>query len=224
MTFPLTPLQPAVDDNSTISAATVNAWRAYIASALDGVGGSNGVPSEPSTPIEIGGAGLKLVDNGQLAYNARDVQRQESLSASTNSNNWSLSTVIPGAWRNTASGGLLYVWMNRLIHGAALTRLTVRWVGASGHGALPTMPVWTLYRVDGSGTSTTVATATDTSASVLAYETAHAISNNSITHTVDLSTYRYVLEMQGETGGNFVANAQLLQVFTTHSVTAQSEG
>ena len=60
MTIPLVPSTAAVDDVSTISAATVNSWRANMAKCLDGTGGSVGTPSTPATQILIGGSGIEM--------------------------------------------------------------------------------------------------------------------------------------------------------------------
>jgi hypothetical protein len=226
VTIPLIPALAATDNLSTISAQTVNDWRTYLARCLDGVGGSDGIAATPSTPILLNGNALQLGD--QLLYTARDVVRNHSMIVNGISANWSLSPTYRGAWRNTADGGVLHVLMDRMVHGSTLTRLTVRWIGAVGHaafpGGAPTMPHWELYAVDNAGASTLVATATDTSATHTAYETAHSISNSAIAHTVTLDTHRYVLEMTGESAPNFFANANIIQVFTTHSVTEQSEG
>lgn len=60
MTIPLVPSTAAVDDVSTISAATVNSWRANMAKAGDFVGGSAGTPYTPATQLLIGGSGIEM--------------------------------------------------------------------------------------------------------------------------------------------------------------------
>jgi hypothetical protein len=67
MTIGLIPAQPATDNLSTISAATVNGWRAALAKCLDVVGGSQGVASTPATEINIAGEGLKISGTGDAA-------------------------------------------------------------------------------------------------------------------------------------------------------------
>lgn len=60
MTLP-TYSTPFTDDASTVTADFLNGYvRTQIPKALDGVGGSNGTVSTPSTAILLGGAGLEM--------------------------------------------------------------------------------------------------------------------------------------------------------------------
>lgn len=60
MTLPLFS-QSFTDDVSTVTADFLNNYvRTQIPKALDGVGGSNGTISTPSTKIEIGGSGIEM--------------------------------------------------------------------------------------------------------------------------------------------------------------------
>lgn len=222
--FSLTPALPFVDDVTKPDASTLNTWRTNLAGALDGVGGSAGVPYTPATAIEIGGSSVKLVGGVQLLYSSRTIVRQQSMIANTTSANWSRVNTPRGAWHNTAEGGTLDILMDRLIHGAVLAGATLRWIGAAGHVGLPTLPTWTLRRIDNDGAETSIATATDASVSSVAYEVAHNILNTSIGHTVDLVNYRYVMTLTGETISNFVTGGKVLTVYATHTVTAQPEG
>lgn len=227
MTIPLLPSVPATDDLSTISASTVNSWRANMAKAIDGVGGSAGVPYSPATQIDIGGSGLKLSNAQKLGYDSRAVPRHLALIADTTSGNWSRANTPRGAWQNTASGGTLDIHLEELPHANVLQTLTLRWIGAASHaafpGGAPVMPSINLYRIDQDGTETSIASVSDTSATAGAYEAAHSITLSSITHTIDRTLYRYVLVVTGETGGNFIANAKALGVVATVAVTSQSE-
>ena len=224
MTIPLVPAQVATDDLSTISAATVNSWRANMAKAVDGVGGG---AYSPSSAIEIGGAGLKVSNGTTIAYDSRTVRRQLALLADTTSGNWSRAATPRGAWQNTASGGTLDIHLEGLPHDNALATLVVRFQGASGHGAFPggapgVMPTMTLRAVDADG-ETTLGTATDTSGTAGAYEAAHAITMSSISHVIDRELYRYVLTITAETGANFVANGKVLGLYCDVGITSQSE-
>ena len=46
---------------------------------------------------------------------------------------------------------------------------------------------------------------------------------SSIAHTIDLETYRYVLTLAGETGGNFQSGGKILSLQAVVTVTSQSE-
>jgi hypothetical protein len=96
-----------------------------------------------------------------------------------------------------------FIWP---IHGlppnGQITALQMQ-VKGSGHGALPaTMPKVELWRQTIDST-TLVASATDASASVVAYEALHAIQNLSLTENVS-ATYNYFVKFTGEGGANSV--------------------
>lgn len=96
-----------------------------------------------------------------------------------------------------------------------LTEITVNLAGAAGHGALPTMPTITLYRQDtGSlGAPATVGTATDTAASVPAYEAVHPVALTGLSEVLAHdSGLRYYLKVTGEAGGSAVAGLALLEI------------
>jgi len=61
MAFVETPATSLADNQNTISAATANIWKRDIARAIDGTGGSDGVPYTPSTTIAVQGQGLEFV-------------------------------------------------------------------------------------------------------------------------------------------------------------------
>jgi hypothetical protein len=76
--------------------------------------------------------------------------------------------------------------------------------GASGHGALPaTKPKCELYRQDYlmTGSGTLVATATDSSATVGAYEAGHVIDLFAVNHTLVGQDFYYLI-LTGESGAN----------------------
>jgi hypothetical protein len=211
----------------TVTAAQLNTLDTNVSNAVDSRGGV----IVPTSLIEIqGSVGLKINGTGaaaKLQYGSRSVPRQQALNATTTSGNWSRANTPRGAWQNTASGGTLDVSLDCLPHGGTLTGCTVRWIGAAGHavfpGGAPTMPTWTIRTIDADGAEATVASGTDTAATAGAYEAAHSITNTAIVHTVDLENYRYVLTMTGELGGNFIANAKILQVSVACNVTSQPE-
>lgn len=226
MTLPLYST-PFTDNVSVISADFLNNYvRTQIPKAIDGVGGGT---YTPTVVIDIQGtAGVKISGTGsaaRLQYSSRNISRKQSMIASTTSGNWSRAATPRGGWQNTAAGGTLDIVLDRLAHGQVLQTVTVRWLAAAGHGALPTLPSIELFYIDNAGTSNSLGSQTDTSASVVAYEAAHDIvlGGSGLAHTIDLTAYHYVLVVTGETGGNFVANAKPIQCSTLITVTSQSE-
>lgn len=213
------------DNISEIPADFLNNYvRTQIPKAVDGVGGG---AYAPATQIDIGGSGLKLSNGNLLGYNSRSVVRHLALVADSASGNWSLASTPRLAWQNTASGGTLWIALEGLPHNNVLSTLSLRWIGATGHsafpGGAPVMPSITLYRIDQDGTQTSIATVSDTSASAGAYEAAHSITLSSITHTIDRTLYRYVLEVAGETGANFISGGKALGLIATVAMTSQPE-
>ena len=193
--------------------------------AIDGV---NGGSYTPAASVYISGVSAlrmgvaALILSGPLKYDSHQVNRLQSYAgnARTVSGNWSLHT--NDAWRNTAVGGVLWVTLDRIPHNATLTEVRTTWKGAAGHAALPVMPKFELFRVSESNVRTSVASVSDTTATVPVYESAHIV-YLSMSEVIDLGNNRYVLEITGELGANFVAGAQPLGVFVTLTVTEQAE-
>lgn len=158
--------------------------------------------------------GAVIGGTGRQQLNPRQLTLLLPLLGETTSGNWSLHATEYGNWINTAAGGTVQFRLD-LPHGQQLNGITLRWKGAAGHGALPTLPVITLRRVDQDGADVSLGSQTDPSGSVGAYENAHDIALSGLTHTIDRTLYRYVLTMTGETGGNFVANAKASAVKAT---------
>jgi hypothetical protein len=83
--------------------------------------------------------------------------------------------------------------------------------GSAGHGALPAIkPKLDLYRQDFlmTGSGTLVATVTDSSASVGAYETGHALDLFALNHTLVGQDFYYMI-VSGESGANSQTGLQL---------------
>ncbi len=210
------------DDVSTITAAFLNNIRTNFVNALDG--GAGGVYA-PSSAIEIGGSGLKVGNSTRIAYNARTLTRQQSMAGFSDSGNW---TVRPNlVWRNTATGGVVYIELDDLADNGELQSVTLRWQGASGHaafpGGAPTMPAIEVFRIDEDGAATSLGSTTDATGTAGDYENPHDITVGSLTETLDLSLYRYVVEVDGETGANFIANAEALGLSCVVEVSEQPE-
>jgi len=89
-------------------------------------------------------------------------------------------------------------------HGATITRIAVWLTPQSGHAGLPSlMPRMLLQRRDlSTGTTTTLATLTDTTATLGAYTgTRHTI-NQGLSVTLDRQSYSYFLILESEGGTN----------------------
>lgn len=168
-------------------------------------------------------SGITLSGLHRVTYAARTIIRQRAFNASSTSANWERAATPKGAWQNTASGGTLDIPLEGLPHGNVLQSVVLRWQGAGGHGALPTMPSIELFKVNFDGTQTSLGSQADTAADVTAYEAVHSISLTGLSETIDYGTARYVLTVTGETGANFVANAKTWMVFCSCEVTTQTE-
>lgn len=222
MTIPLVPATVATDDLSTISASTVNSWRANMAKAIDGVGGSAGVPSTPATQIDIGGSGLKLSNGNRLDYNSRTITRAQTspLQNVTASNAVSLAGFIAIAPAETGKQ------IVRAPNGAVLASLTV-YIDRQSSGASPgTKVTVSLERVRiTSGAQTTIAgPTTDPAADGAAYNDHHGIVlTPGSTETVNSAENIYVLNITGEAGGGTTATVTWFGCTATYTITTQDE-
>lgn len=200
MTIPLIPTTPAVDDLSTISATTVNSWRANLARCIDGVGGSDGIEASPATQILIGGAGLALRNGNQLGYSSRSRSRVQT------SVLYNLTAPAVGTFQlNVAASQQAYQNMDRLPHGSTLSRVTV-YLARSVLGVAPTTRAsGTLFKRDVTTlTDTTLVTTTVDPTSVLAdYAAIHGFNLTlGSTEVVDNTKYLYFIRLDGEGGSN----------------------
>jgi hypothetical protein len=211
---------------STITAAEINAASVAHASAIDGVGGSDGTPYAPSTVIEIGGDGLKLSETTGAAANlqlaSRSVTRHHCQPYLVDTGEW---TVLQGAMAsNVSQGTYIYVPLD-LPHGATLTSVVVYLHPAGAHGALPAnMPKIRVSRVGIGGTETVIGAETaDGSALVVTYEAAHAISVSGLSEVIDRSASRYLVRLQAESGANFIAGCKFITALSVCTVTSYTE-
>jgi hypothetical protein len=108
------------------------------------------------------------------------------------------------------SGGtqMPLAWFMDVPPGSTITGVSWKVDGAGGHGALPAnMPLLTLRDVDAAaGSSTSIATVNDASASVVAYEAAHTNSSGVLSHLV-AEGHVIVAAVLGEKGANEVSGA-----------------
>lgn len=107
-----------------------------------------------------------------------------------------------------------------LPHGVVLTAVSVRVMGATGHAGLPgTMPTIHVIR-HVMPAHTSLGTASDTSASVGAYEDVHSITVSGLNVTIDRTLYRYSVRLHGETGANFVLGLKAFAAICTYTITS----
>lgn len=233
MTFPEHPQDAFVDGNPVtgkLTAAILNVWRRWQTFAIDIENGGVYVPG-PQT-IQIGGSGITLSGSTQrLGLSSRLITRLQSLAGNTTSANWAIDSITSTAdWENTGAGGQLTLELDNLPDGATLDSVTVVFEGASGHANDPVtdggqlvMPNYELFAVDQDGVATSLDTVTDTVIAQASYEASHEITMSSIGHTIDLTTYRYVIVLVGETGSDFQSGSHLTGLITKSIVTEYPE-
>ena len=202
MTLPLIPATPATDDVSTISATTVNGWRAAIAKAIDGVGGSGGVASTPATAIDIAGAGLKISGSGaaaRLQYaSSIETRTVRSFLFNNDTGEVKVGSMLLGT---PAEQGMQYLL---LPDDSVLTSVTT-YHDRTNTGTLPAnrvqLSVWKKDITTGTVTQLGLTTV-DPNANVAAYEAYHGFSVSTIAETIDNETCVYYVIFDGESGAN----------------------
>lgn len=103
-------------------------------------------------------------------------------------------------------------------HGATVTSITARLIGASGHGGLPAnMPDVMFYKYSVDGSYTSIGTATDSSGTVGAYEANHAVTLGSMSEVLDYSTYSYEILVSGEASTNAADDLDLTGASITYT-------
>jgi len=157
-----------------------------------------------------------LTVSGIISVPSASIQRESRGGVGMNHNTWIIDS--NGLYNNydTTSAGKMIVELD-VPHGATLTDVTVFYRGASGHGALPaTKPAMTVYSHNlNTDTQTTIGTATDTAASVPAYEVAHSFGLSGLSTVIARTVTRYFVAISGETSTNAVAGAKMLGVTWT---------
>lgn len=185
----------------------------------------DGSAHSPAANIELTGPfGLKLMGAQQILLASRNVDRHQDMLGYTASANWVHRPY--NSWRNTAVGGVLFLPLNRLLHSGTLSNVYLRWCGAGGHAAFPAgapiMPQFELWEIDSDGVAVSKGIATDTSATAGIYEAPHWITLAPAC-VIDLATKRYSIEVTGELGGNFIANAEALSHYVKVAATSYQE-
>jgi hypothetical protein len=122
---------------------------------------------------------------------------------------WQVSPTLAWYQTNSAGASLLEVDIPTLFR-CEIDQVVVRVMGAAGHGALPTMPILSLWKqLD--GVHSVLGTQVDTSINVAAYEVVHTIGITGIGETWD-DDASYVIGFNGEAPPNNVNNLELYNV------------
>lgn len=185
-----------------------------------GIDGSDTMTGTLVAPnVNINNAGNTIT----LASRSKTVTDGSPMSA--NQTQWiATSSAEVGALVNTAVALPIELFPP---NGAELTTVEVWWQGAGGHGALPaTMPQVEVYEENiGTGVVTQLGpTATDSSASVAAYQLRHAITVSGFSHVVNRATSRFYVKVYNEGGVNALAGATYKGLTRTCTYTRLDEG
>lgn len=161
-----------------------------------------------------------------LGLTSRNIIRAQPMSVIDFGSNWAQTTT--GIITNTPAAGSVGVELTRLANGQTLDNVSVRYKGAAGHAAFPggapaVMPLVTVYKLNQDGTSTSLGSQSDTSATAGAFEAYHTISAAGLAHVIDLTTYRYEVVIASESGANYIAAATCARINTSCTVTAYAE-
>lgn len=236
-----------VDGVTVIPAAFLNKMRTELPSAVDGRGGSytntsllNFTTSGAGFTIDgdslitlssTGGLTITSEVNGTIPYASGavqvyvDISRAHAPSATRwvyESANPTTLTTVP-TWNQQATGDdyPLLVPLDVPV-GSVITDFNGRLNGAAGGlpGTLPTLSlVWHDVTSD---TLTTIASATDPSASMAAYNAAHSVSLTGMSETVS-STRRYYAKLTGEAGIFSGAGLQFIGLRVGLTITEQTK-
>lgn len=227
MTFPLTPASPFVDDVSTLDAATANAWRTYISRALDG---ANGGSYTLGANIVLTGNGfvidyLRMSGTNKVLVTSRSITRIISYPPTSRYTGGAFDWTSEqyGKFTAAALAGSLEIPLYAP-HNSTVTTIAVHIDPAGAHVGLPAnMPSIDIVSVDGLGNVTSLATATDTSVNVAAYEVAHTITATGLSIVMNRNTNRYAIRLVGESGANALVGTSYIYTAVTYTITEMDE-
>lgn len=152
-------------------------------------------------------------------FTGASVTRQQNHMSAIVGSNWTFDTTNM-LWKqsNIGAAGSLLLPVTNLVDGATITGYSVRLAGksytaAAGHVGLPaTLPTAALFRLDDLS-NTQLGTASDTSGTQAAYDSAHVLTATGLTEVV-AETRQYFVLLTGEAGANAVANTTGVLAFT----------
>ncbi len=210
-------------NKQVLPSSVMNLVRNYLQRALDGVDGGD---YTLTSKLRLLGTD-KFELGGQLLYSARSVTRNLPMRAEgVSSSDWTFDPTVAGVGKayNLTVGASLYVPLALPVD-SVLTAVSVRFRGASGHGALPAvMPQISLLRYDSAAATltSTLGSTTDASASTGVFEAAHTLAISGLSHTVDAASY-YMLRIIAESGVNSATHATAWSPSFTATITRQNE-
>lgn len=169
------------------------------------VGPAAGDPRNASSVVTMGqgladrDVYLKTRLEGIIGANGTPTTRAMPTTPEAAPADWAVSNMV---WTNLIVGRVIAIPLD-LPHGATLTGLSV-WLGVTGHANLPAnMPSIQVKKKTAGGTVTNIGASTvDPSALVATYNAVHAIAISGLSEVIDLSTYRYTVELTAESGTN----------------------
>lgn len=125
----------------------------------------------------------------------------------TAASGWSLLTSSDFSWQSSGNSGISLFLPISVPLGATITQFFAEITPQSGHGAMPaSKPTTQLYRSDETG-PTLIATATDTTSTVVPYENQHLITSAVIAEVVPQFGF-YFLKLTGESGTNSIGGTK----------------
>lgn len=137
--------------------------------------------------------------------------------------NWRTSS---GAWRTSSTSSLQIMSCPLdLPHNAVLVNITVYVQGGAGHASLPSsMPIVDFIRINVATGATSSASASDSSATVSAYELAHSIVYTpAVGYTIDRDTYKYVVQFTSEADASVQSNFKVYGIKANYTVTEMDD-
>lgn len=179
----------------------------------------------PAANIELTGPfGLKLMGTQRLLYASRTPKRSQPLVGNLGAN-YSYSVADLEIVQDIA-GSEFVIPLTNLPNGAVLQKVWLRLIGAGGHGGpnmTATPPKLNVQRVAQDDAVPTDLGSTDDTTLIATYEAWHDLVVDTIAHTIDLTTYRYHIELEGEVGGDFQVGCRFNMLWTECDVTQQPE-
>lgn len=222
-------------DASTNPAATVEAQLDKIITDLGGASGYAKVGNAGGLNATNAWSGANTFSDVTATGTNKYKLASRSLVRVTQSLPIAATDSIAGVWKFTNHGeahqvaddsaGQSLTFGVDVPNAAVITRIDVA-VNGSTHANLTNVTLPNIYLVteDTSGNFVQVGLAADSSGTAGAYDGQHNISITGLSHTVDKTTKRYHVIVDGETGAAFVAGLIVQSVKTTFTTTAQDDG
>lgn len=193
--------------------------------------GTSALTLQTGTSFEIQGGATGEADNFTITNTAnsvslasRAVARSESGIPNAEEAQW-LPSSVDGSWTAQATTSChLYLPISPP-HGSTLTQVLVTFNGGGGHGALPAvMPSLSIYKTSlATGATAGVASASDTSGSVVAFEAVHTFGPTAFSEVINRDTHRYHAILVSESGANAQAGDKWYGTERTTAVTRLDE-